>query len=222
MSGYYFSVEEAILADWLCRPRPAAARGIRIDHPGALRALQAVFPKAVRPRRRAAGAFGEHTLANAAGRIALAAVPQRLSVASEPPFLPPEAPQPASVLDEAPVPPRALFEVDWEPVRSPRFQPEAYTLCDLPGFGVRAVVATQESAEDYGYHEVAVGWFGGEEPEVEGAGRVIRAWWQRQAAATGRGRWDGVLATGLVTEPLAEGWADQVWGAWPEARGRAG
>jgi hypothetical protein len=223
MRGFYFPVEEAILADWLGVPRPPAARGIRIDHPGALRALQAVFPRALRPRRQGDGAFGPHTLANAAGRIALAAVPQRLAVAAEPPVLG-EAPGgvASNEVDLAPIPPRPLFEVDWEAGTSQHFQPEAYTLCELPGFGARAVVAARESVEAYGYRVVAIGWFGAAEPELESAGRVVRAWWLRQAAISGLGRWDAVLSTGLVSEPLAVNWADEVWGPADEVRGRTG
>lgn len=221
MKGFYFPVEEAILADWMGVPRPGQARGIRVDHPGTLRALAAVFPRAIRPRRQADGTFGRYTLASAAGRVALAAVPQRLVVAAAPPVLGEPPREHATEVEQRPRPPRPLLEVDWAPSAGQPFQPEAYDLCDLPGFGARVVVATRDSAEAYGYGVVAVGWFHADAPILEATADVLMAWWRRRADE-GHGPWTAILATGLVRDEAATAWAGRVWGERPQARRDAG
>lgn len=219
MKVRYHPVEEAIVADWLGIPRPAAARSIRIDSPRWLRTLRAVSPRAVRPRRQPDGGFGPLTLASAVARLARFAVPARLAeAATEARFGAALEPY-AATIGVLPQPPRLLLEVDWARYGSADFRPETYSLCDLPGFGVRVVVAEQESAEAYGYHHVAVGWLGLDELEAPAAGEVLRAWWVVRAASVGLERWDAVLATGMITEPQAEQLAESVWGEAPARDG---
>lgn len=209
MSRIYYPVEEAAVADWLGVPRPPSSRGVRIDSPRWLRTLRAVYPRAVRPRRQPDGGFGEHTLANAVARLALYAVPARLAVAAA------EARAtnpPVHSLGAAPTVARPLLEVDWARYGSADFRPEAYSLCELPGFGVRVVVAQQDSVQAYGYSSVAIGWFGLDELEAPAAAAVLRAWWLVRAGSTGLARWDAVLSTGMITERQAAELADSVWG----------
>jgi hypothetical protein len=200
MRGIYTPVEQAMVSDWMGLPRPRGSQSLRLDHPRWLRTLRAVFPGSVRPRPGPDGAFGAFTLADAVARLALEAVPARLASA------PGSQPEAAAGY----LPPRTLLEVDWARVGTPAYQPEVYSLCDLPGWGARVVVASRESVEAYGYHAVAIGWLGHAEPELAASARVLRAWWIARAS-DGAPRWDEVLAGGLLGEARALELAASVW-----------
>ncbi len=104
-----------------------------------------------------------------------------------------------------------LFEVNWAD-SAPGFSwPEAYHATHLPGFDVVVVTAAVDSSDNYGYTELAIGWFPAHKPLEEGARAVILDWWRRVRLPMAR--WVYLFDTGVIEDATACAWAVELWDA---------
>lgn len=104
-----------------------------------------------------------------------------------------------------------LFEINWAD-SGPGFSwPEAYHAIPLPGFEVVVVTAAADSSDNYGYTELAIGWFPAHQPLEEGARAVILDWWRRVRLPMAR--WVYLFDTGVIDDATACAWASELWDA---------
>ena len=208
----YDEVELAIVFDWFGLARPPVLNAVDLKLYG-----ENEFPEEaagrVRLMRSDGGFSDQNSLSNAVARLLLSEIQGRLpqwgvahgdgtvNLARA------YAPRRDATIDFMP---RFLFEINWAD-SGPGFSwPEAYHVTYVPGFDRYVVTASQDSPDMHGYTDEAIGHFAPEEGQEDGAGRVIRAWWQRQAD-DGQPGWAYLFNVGEINADTAQRWADEVW-----------
>lgn len=226
LSALYDYVELTILFDWLEWPRPPDLADIDLDQYWEPAPDPAVYEESAPPRDTEAGpirlqrsydGFGEYnTVANAAARLALQSIADRL-------------PQWARV-DEAGVVhfarapitlrpstirlmPRFLIEINWADTAPGMSWPEAYHATYLPGFDVYVVTLSADSPEAYGYSDLAIGTFSAGESFDKSVRNVIYKWWTDCCPHDDPdSAWQYVVIGGEISEDEAKDMARQIWG----------
>lgn len=120
--------------------------------------------------------------------------------------------------DEATVPdrtvlmvPRYLFTLNWAD-SGPGFSwPEAYFVTWVPQYDRFVVTGSWDCPDALGYCDFALGAFGADTRLKDGAKRIICRNWADQRDQGDAQRWACLFGTGLISEPEASAWADEVW-----------
>jgi hypothetical protein len=155
----------------------------------------------------------DKAIANAVARIALARVQKSLpqfAVCS------PDGIELGRDIEAAPSRPvemmsRHLFTIDWA-VSGPCISwPEAYYLTWLPGVERWLVTSSRDTPEIGGYCDTAIDHFESEKDPIKGAGVVIGGYWCDQMVDYDQQRWEMFFEAGLVSNEVANEWADEVW-----------
>lgn len=106
--------------------------------------------------------------------------------------------------------PQHLFTINWGD-SGPGFSwPEAYYLAYIPGRHRYVVLASQDSTDEWGCTDRAIGHFDAGEDKLLGAKRLIAARW-RPGDGSEPIPWCELLETGLVDRETAECWRREVW-----------
>jgi hypothetical protein len=125
--------------------------------------------------------------------------------------------------DEATVPdrtvlmvPRYLFTLNWADssfftVEHRSSWPEAYFVTWVPHYDRFVVTGSMDCPDVIGYCDFALGAFGVDTRLKDGAKRIICGQWASQRDEGGAQRWACLFGTGLISEPEASAWADEVW-----------
>lgn len=109
--------------------------------------------------------------------------------------------------------PVRLLTINWAD-SGPGFSwPEEYRAVWVPGFERYVVTASRDTAEGYGYADVAIGWFPGDGDLKKGALEVIKAHWEEQWLQYEQHRWECIFDEGLITASEADSLAGEVWDA---------
>jgi hypothetical protein len=107
--------------------------------------------------------------------------------------------------------PSLLFEMVWAYSGPGVEWPEAYWLTWVPVFERWVVTASAESTDAWGHTDLAIGAFDPSIDPEEGAGRVIRHWWQRQFEGWDQSPWVEFREAGRIDEATAIAWREKVW-----------
>jgi hypothetical protein len=106
--------------------------------------------------------------------------------------------------------PKHLFTLNWAE-SGPGFSwPTAYFATTVPQHDAVVVTASADGPDAMGYTDFAIGYFRMGQDLLTGSKSVIVGHW-RQQAINGQGRWAYLFDVGLVSEPEANQWADEVW-----------
>ena len=107
--------------------------------------------------------------------------------------------------------PRHLFMINWADTAPGISWPESYHVVFFPEAGRYVVTASQDSADAWGFTEIAIGHFEVSTPLLDGCRRIITRWWRHQFDGWDQPRWAYVWQEGNVSEEEANSWADSVW-----------
>jgi hypothetical protein len=104
-----------------------------------------------------------------------------------------------------------LFTLNWAD-SGPGFSwPEAYFLTWVPQYDRFVVTGSMDCPDALGYCDFALGAFGVDTRLKDGAKRIICGEWASQRDEGDAQRWACLFGTGLISEPEASAWADEVW-----------
>ncbi len=207
MNDLYYPSEHALLCSWLNLSCPEVYQDIDLFDPPA--GAEGIWPT------RAPYANEDQAVANAVARIALGAIQNRLpqvgmfSGDGEVVLGRNYYPQPNRPVELLP---QFLFMINWADTAPGLSWPESYHATYLPGYHRYVVTASQDSTDMWGYTELAIGWFDGDEGVLEGSMEVITDWWEETTKNSDDPRWEYVWEEGLVSRAEAESWADALWG----------
>ena len=109
-----------------------------------------------------------------------------------------------------------LFTINWADTAPGISWPEAYHATYIPGFDKYLVTASQDSDDQWGVTEIAIGWFASNVQIEEGCKQVLTTWWAAQRDGWGQARWADVWGTGEISDKTAYSWDESVWGAGPD------
>jgi hypothetical protein len=112
--------------------------------------------------------------------------------------------------------PRHLFTINWAD-SGPGFSwPVAYYVTWLPYYDRFVVTASADCPDAFGYCDFALDAFGIDTPLKESAKKIICEDWTGQNLEWEQQRWVYLFNTGLISEPEANAWADEVWPGEPD------
>lgn len=113
--------------------------------------------------------------------------------------------------ERSPYAPQHLLTLNWADSGPGVCWPTAYYAVEVPELAVVVVTASADTEETMGYLDVAIGCFPAGEDLLAGVQRIVTAHWEEQRDM-GQSRWAYLFAAGLVSEAVANQWADAVWG----------
>ena len=211
LMGYYDETEIALIADWLGQARPQTS--IREAVPVMSSSDEALRTDGhIRPCCDAEGGWA-HTYDNAVARVVLAGVEPSLPrwYGRDDLSVPISSDMAAAVRARAEaIKPQFLFAINWG-LHGPGFYwPEHYYRSPLPGFSIDIITASVESAEVYGYADVAIGALSASGSLDVSIGDVIIAWWKK-LHDDGQMRWESLEASSEAASSDIYRWADAVW-----------
>ncbi|NTW83498.1 MAG: hypothetical protein HGB36_09050 [Chlorobiaceae bacterium] len=109
--------------------------------------------------------------------------------------------------------PAHLFEINWDDSQPGLSWPETYYATYLPGYDIYVVSTSVDSADTYGYMDLALGFFHKDMTEDVAlkAGSVIQSWWQYLHEAVYKPVWKEFIKPGLIDAERAVLLRDEVW-----------
>ena len=111
--------------------------------------------------------------------------------------------------------PELLFCVNWADSAPGISWPEAYYITHIPGLDQYIVTASRDSRDIFGCTDHALGFSAASKPRLEACRAILVKYWKKQFACGER--WDRLFDQGLVSNALAERWAEDV--VWDTASG---
>ena len=108
--------------------------------------------------------------------------------------------------------PQHLFTINWADTAPGLSWPEAYHVTYFPEYNRYVVTESQDSADIWGVTDLAIGYFAGDVPLLDGCRDVIVKWWRAECNGCGDQEcWAYVWDEGLVDRATARDWGDTVW-----------
>jgi hypothetical protein len=108
--------------------------------------------------------------------------------------------------------PKNLFTIHRPDSGSGMSWSEAYFVTSVPALDVKIVTVSVDSAEMYGYADLAIGFCGLSKEPLWGIKKIIVDWWKR-AGGVEPTPWENLLGAGLVSKTRAFQWREERWGA---------
>lgn len=115
-----------------------------------------------------------------------------------------------------------LLEVDRDDSQLDIKCPEACYATLLPGYNVYVITISQDSAESYGYYDVAISCFQAVDEKnsiAADASLILKEWWQFQHKELRKPHWNRLLKQGLIDAGSALRLRNEVWSAVENADG---
>jgi len=107
--------------------------------------------------------------------------------------------------------PQHLCTINWAN-SGPGFSwPEAYYVTYLPLYDKFVVTASQDSAELYGYEDLAIGHFEADIEVTDGSKQVLLDWWRHHGDNYRETPWEELFSTGLLDETEVYSLRDEIW-----------